>query len=42
MKSKLIRGSLTNTHVRKEDQRQSTENPFIVGVALMARSFLSL
>jgi hypothetical protein len=38
MKSRLIRGSLTNTHVRNEDPRQATADHSIVGVSPMARS----
>jgi hypothetical protein len=40
MKSKLIRGSLTNTHVLKEDPRQRTADHSIVGIPPMARSKL--
>ena len=32
------RGSLTNTHVRKEDRKLKTADQFLVGVSLMART----
>jgi hypothetical protein len=40
MKSKLIRGSLTNSHVHKEDPGQKTADHFSRGVGPMASDLL--